>query len=399
MHVALNAQLLSAEASYRAAGVSKYSYHLLRALNNAADGAENIRFTAFVPASAAALVAADLANQQPFVSPVTGKKAVMHVGLEPTALPVQRPLIRIGWEQFCLPRRLAQIEADLVHGLVNVLPLSGPTPGVVTVHDLSFLRMPQVLPAFKRRYLAALCRRSVDKARQVIAVSQQTADDLMHYFGLDHRKICVIHNGVDERFQPGDPGQIAQFRRQHGLPDRFLLYVGTLEPRKNLPLLIQAFARWRDGAHGADQDVKLVIGGAKGWFYEQIFAEVNRLRITEQVLFPGFLPDEELPNWYQAAHAFVYPTLFEGFGLPVLEAMACGTPVICSQASSLLEIVGKHALTHAVDDVEGLSRHIAQLVENAELRSALAQGGLHQASAFSWQRTALETLAVYQSIR
>ncbi|MEZ4656394.1 MAG: glycosyltransferase family 1 protein [Caldilineaceae bacterium] len=318
--------------------------------------------------------------------------------MEQTRLPVQQPLVRIAWEQTWLPMRLAQIRADLVHGLVNVLPLSGRTPGVVTVHDLSFLRMPEVLPALKRRYLAALCRRSVHKARQVIAVSQQTADDLMHYFGLASGKINVIHNGVDARFQPGDPTQIAQFRREHGLPERFLLYVGTLEPRKNLPLLIRAFARWRESAPRHDHDVKLVVGGAKGWFYEQIFAEVNRLHVAEHVLFPGFLPDEDMPNWYRAAHAFVYPTLFEGFGLPVLEAMACGTPVICSQAPSVLEIVGDQALTHAVDDEATLSNHMAQILANRDLRMALADGGLQRARTFSWVRTAVETLAVYKLV-
>ncbi|MEZ4706420.1 MAG: glycosyltransferase family 1 protein [Caldilineaceae bacterium] len=397
MHVAVNAQLLSAETSYRAAGVSKYSYHLLRALHQAAT-AEDVNFTAFVPASAAPIIAADLANRQRIENSKASKSTAQYIRLAQTSLPMQQPLVRIAWEQTWLPLRLAQIRADLVHGLVNVLPLSGQTPGVVTVHDLSFLRMPEVLPAFKRRYLAALCQRSVHKAQQVIAVSQQTADDLMHYFGLASRKINVIHNGVDERFEPGDPRQIAQFRREHGLPHRFLLYIGTLEPRKNLPLLIRAFARWRATAGPSQQDVKLVVAGAKGWFYEQIFAEVNRLHMTEHVLFPGFLPDEDLPNWYRAALAFVYPTRFEGFGLPVLEAMSCGTPVICSQAPSLLEIVGDQALTHAVDDEEGLSRHMAQIVKNAELRAALAEGGLQRARAFSWVRTATETLAVYRLV-
>lgn len=397
MHVALNAQLLSTETSYRAAGVSKYSYSLLTALAHIASAEDNLRFTAFVPATSAQVLAEE--GQLRGGVSHTPKNGPMHgVALEPTYWPVHNPLVRIAWEQLRLPHRLTRLKADLVHGLVNVLPLSGGTAGVVTVHDLTFLRMPQLLPAFKRRYLAALCRQSVYKAERVIAVSRQTADDLVHYFQVPTSKISVIHNGVDERFHPGRAQEVELFRQRHRLPARYLLYLGTLEPRKNLPLLLRAFARWKAAAGRDYQDVVLVLAGAKGWFYEEIFAEASSLHLQEQILFPGYLPEEDLPSWYRGAHAFIYPTLFEGFGLPVLEAMACGTPVICSQAQSLLEIVGDQALTHAVDDVETLSRQIENLFEQPDLHRALSTGGIKQAAKFSWKRTASETLAVYQSI-
>ena len=159
----------------------------------------------------------------------------------------------------------------MVHGLVNVLPLAPRVPGVVTVHDLSFVRTPETLPPLKRAYLAQLCAASVRRARAVIAVSRQTADDVEHYFGVPPDKIRVIHNGVAPEFAPGDAAAQEQFRAAKGLPARYLLYLGTLEPRKNLEMLVRAFGRWRTLAPEAAAGVKLVLAGGKGWYYDTIF--------------------------------------------------------------------------------------------------------------------------------
>ena len=375
MHVVLNAQLLTNAASYRGAGVSQYSRHLVEALGrcNGASGTFD------------ALTA--LINDPTFQA--TG------VNLIRTSTKMQQPLWRIAWEQTILPRRLHELRADLVHGLVNVLPLATAIPGVVTVHDLSFMRMPEKLPAAKRFYLAHSCRASVHKARQVIAVSRQTADDLMAFFGVAASKIIVVPNGVEARFQPADAAEIAAFRHRRGLPERFVLYLGTLEPRKNLPLLIRAYAAWRQAAGESTQQTKLVLAGAQGWFYDEIFAQVKALGLREQVLFPGFVPTAELPDWYRAAELFVYPSLYEGFGLPVLEAMACGTPVLCSQANSLMEIVADSAYTFPADDEAALRHGLHELLKQPTLRADLRQRGLARAQQFSWQRTAAETLDVY----
>jgi glycosyltransferase involved in cell wall biosynthesis len=285
-----------------------------------------------------------------------------------------------------------------VHGLVNVLPLATNVPGVVTVHDLSFVRAPETLPPLKRVYLTRLCAASVARARAVIAVSRQTAQDIEHYFGAPRSKVRVIYNGVAPEFSPGGRGQSEQFRQAKALPARYLLYLGTLEPRKNLERLVRAFGLWRYSAGDAAADVKLVLAGGKGWYYDTIFAQVESLGLAEAVLFPGYIPPAELPGWYRAAEAFVYPSLFEGFGLPLLEAMACGIPVICSQAASLLEVTGDAALTVPAGDETGLANAIQLLCGQPALAAELRRRGLEQAAKFSWQHSANQTIQVYNEV-
>lgn len=378
MHIAINAQLLSSAQNYRSAGVSNYSRHLLEHLGQSVqNGGTHHRFTAFV-------------NTREFQA--------VGIDVQMTAAGLAHPLARIPWEQSIFPTQLRRIGADLMHGLVNVLPLATNAPGVVTVHDLSFIRTPDKLPTAKRWYLAALCRASVKRARHIIAVSRQTADDLIHFFGTAANKITVIHNGVDAAFTPASSEHCAQFRRQRGLPERYLLYLGTLEPRKNLSCLLQAYARWLNQRPHEHTGVKLILAGAKGWFYEEIFRQVQSLRLNNQVLFPGYIPELELPDWYRSAEAFVYPSLFEGFGLPLLEAMACGTPVLCSQASSLLEVVGDSALTFSPDSEDDLLVKLRRLLADPHLQEELRYTGLLRAQGFSWQRTAMATLAVYDAL-
>ncbi len=385
MHVAINAQLLSTAQNYRSAGVSVYSRNLLEQLGHIAkSGGTQHRFSAFTHI---------------YNSSTEGSKAESDaldgISIISTGLPLHKPTLRIAWEQLLLPTKLQSIQADLVHGLVNVLPLKSNIPSVVTVHDLSFLRMPEVLPRLKRAYLTKLCAASVSRAGHIIAVSKQTATDLMRYFAVDARKISVVYNGVDESFRPLSSEEIQHFRQQSNLPPRFLLHVGTLEPRKNLTLLIRAFARWRLQASPKDQKVKLVLAGSQGWFYRQIFAVVQELGLEESVQFMGHVPQEELPRLYQAAEAFVYPSLLEGFGLPVLEAMACGTPVLCSRAGSLLEITAGAAITVPTESLAGLTAGLALITGQPALRQTLSQQGLARARRFSWQRTAQETVDVY----
>jgi glycosyltransferase involved in cell wall biosynthesis len=230
----------------------------------------------------------------------------------------------------------------------------------------------------------------------VIAVSRQTADDLQRFFGTPTAKLDVVYNGVAGHFTPAGARTSDVFRRHKGLPDRFLLYVGTLEPRKNLERLLDAYAQWRADASPQDRDVALVLAGAQGWFYEQIYRRVHTLNLSDMVHFPGFVPTEELPNWYRAALAFVYPSLFEGFGLPVLEAMACGTPVLCSDAPSLGEVAGEAALIFAAEDTKALREALARIVAESSLRQHLRKRGLAQACQFSWERCAAETRTVYE---
>ncbi|MCC6166063.1 MAG: glycosyltransferase family 4 protein [Caldilineaceae bacterium] len=372
MHIALNAQLLSTESTYRGAGVSNYSRHLLAALGELAQsGATDHRFTAFV-------------HTRDFAAP--------GVTLRAGPAWLERPAARILWEQTALPCALAG--ADVVHGLVNVLPLATATPGVVTVHDLSFLRLPDHFPPLKRAYLAALCRWSVGRAAQVIAVGPQTAADLAHFLGVEAARLHTIPNGVDARFAPADAAHVAAFRQTKGLPARYWLYLGTLEPRKNLPLLLDAFARSRQS--GEDAALHLVLAGGRGWGDAAIFDRVAALGLHDVVHLPGFVPDAELPDWYRAAEGFAYPSRFEGFGLPVLEAMACGTPVVCSAAPGVREVAGRAALQAPPDDVEAWAAALTLLAGQPALRAALRQAGLDRARCFTWRAAAEQTLAVYE---
>lgn len=375
MQIAINAQLIHTGDSYRAAGVSGYSLHLLRALGALRmDGQLGHTLHAFV--NAPGLV-------------------VPGVELRQSSLPLENPLARIAWEQSALPLELARHGDKLVHGLVNVLPLATNIPGVVTVHDLSFVRTPEALPRAKRAYLDLLCRRSVAKARHIIAVSGQTAADLMAHYQTPASKISVIHNGVGEEFTP--ESSLAPTTTDQR-PERYLLYVGTLEPRKNLPLLIGAYARWRELTSASNRDIRLVLGGGKGWGYQEIFDLVQGAGLEQMVDFPGFIPAAELPQWYRGALAFVYPSKFEGFGLPVLEAMASGTPTITSRAPSLLEVAGDAALTFPSDNLAALVDCIELVVEQGALRGELRRLGIQRAAHFSWKRAAQQTVQVYEQV-
>lgn len=372
-HVGINGQLLSGAHSYRSAGVSGYIRQLLAHLPAAAP---DLHFTAFTPD--VDLDAAPGLQQR-----------------RSTRWDTQRPLRRILWEQAALPLLARQARLDLLHGAVNVNPALSPCPTVVTVHDLSFMRYPQAFPPMQRAYLHSQVRRSVRAARRVIAVSQATRQDVIDLFGAPPDRIDVVYNGVDASFCPAPAGEVEAFRRRAGLPDRFILHLGTLEPRKNLVRLVQAFAQVR-GQDAGRPAVKLVLAGGKGWDYDAIFAEVARQGLEQEVLFPGYVPDEELAWWYRAAALFVYPSLLEGFGLPVLEAMACGAPVVTSNLSSLPEVAGDAALLVDPTSVDALAAALLRLLAGADLARELRSRGLAQAARFPWSRTAHETAAVYR---
>jgi glycosyltransferase involved in cell wall biosynthesis len=200
----------------------------------------------------------------------------------------------------------------------------------------------------------------------------------------------VVYHGVDPVFRPLPPGEVAAFRRRRELPDRFILFVGTQEPRKNLERLIEAFARIPQG------EAKLVLVGGKGWLYDDLFAKIEALSLRDAVVFPGYVGSEELPLWYNAATAFAYPSLYEGFGMPVTEALACGTPVVTSTSSSLPEAAGGAALLVDPEDVEAIATGLTRILDDDTLREALTERGLAHARTFDWSRTARETVRVYR---
>lgn len=371
-HVGLNAHLLSLTPTYRGAGINGYIYQLLRHLPQVGETA--LRYTAFLYDPA-------------FTSP---DGLTVHRSRWDT----RSPWRRILWEQTrlaVLTRRL-----NLLHGLAFAAPLAAACPTVITVHDLSFLRFPTAFRPFNRAYLSLFTRWSTRRAARVIAVSASTRQDVIALCGVPAEQVIVVPNGVNAQFAPAAASAVAEFRRRAGLPDRFILFLGTLEPRKNIEGLLAAYAQAR--RRSTAPLPKLVIAGGKGWYYETIFARVTDLALTDAVIFPGYVPTEALPWWYRAAEVFVYPSRFEGFGLPVLEAMACGTPVITSDASALPEVAGDAALLVPPDDVAGLADALLRTLTEPELRDHLRAAGLRQAAQFSWARTATETIAVYRSV-
>ncbi len=375
--VGLNAHLLALSQTYRGAGINNYIEQLLRHLPGADGG---FAYTAYL-------------HDERFRAP-TGMAVCR------SRWDTARPWRRIAWEQ----TRLAVLSAslDLLHGLAYATPLAARCPTVVTVHDLSFLRFPETLRPFNRYYLGLMTRAATRRAVRVIADSESTRQDVIALCGVPADRVITVHIGVAKQFCPAGPDAVADFRRRpgpcselaDGLPEHFILFVGTLEPRKNLVRLIEAYAGWRQAA---DRPAKLVIAGGKGWYYERIFARVQELGLTGEVIFPGYLPAAALPWWYRAADLFVYPSVFEGFGLPVLEAMACGTPVITSSASSLPEVAGKAALLVNPDDTGAWANAISRVLAEPAFAAELREAGLQQAARFSWQQTAADTVAVYRA--
>jgi glycosyltransferase involved in cell wall biosynthesis len=231
---------------------------------------------------------------------------------------------------------------------------------------------------------------SARRARRLIAVSEHAAGEATHLLGVSREKIDVVYHGVDPVFQPLPANQVAAFRERHGLPRQFVLFVGTLEPRKNLGRLIEAFSRVYEG------ETQLVLVGGKGWLYDDLFAKVEDLNLSEAVLFPGYVRSEELPLWYNAATALAYPSLYEGFGMPVTEAQACGTPVLTSRTSSLPEAAGEAGLLVDPRDVEEIAAGLNRILSDKALREDLRARGLAHARRFSWSRTAQRTIKVYR---
>jgi glycosyltransferase involved in cell wall biosynthesis len=363
--------LLHKGADYRAAGVSLYTLNLLKHLPAAGPEHEYLAFQGRdgIP----------VAGTQTAVSPI----------------PTHHPLGRILWEQIGLPFDAMRKRVDLVHGTVNVAPIAYRGPTVLTVHDLSFLRMPEQFPPMKARYLRTAVALSTRRATRVIAVSRNTRQDLIELLNMPERKISVVYSGASPDFRPLSESAREAFRHARFGGRPLILHVGTLQPRKNIDVLIRAFAGARRRARIPHV---LALVGARGWMYEDLFRLVEREGLTEHVRFIDFVPSEQLPLWYNSADLFAYPSAYEGFGLPVLEAMACGVPVVTSSSSSLAELAGDAAITVPPGSQEALELALMRILDDESLRAELHRRGLARAAEFTWTRTALDTLAVYQHV-
>ncbi|MCI0350980.1 MAG: glycosyltransferase family 4 protein, partial [Acidobacteriales bacterium] len=305
-------------------------------------------------------------------------------------LATEAPLKRILWEQVIQPFELG--DYDLYHAMAFVAPLLLTKPMVATVYDLTFMRYPERLTAARRLYLRLLTGLTCQRARRITAISHSTKRDLVDLLGVEADKIDVTPLGYErELFKPLPAKVVDSFRQKQGLPERFWLFLGTLEPRKNLVTLVEAYSRLP-----ASERLPLVLAGGKGWMTEPLFEAIERLQLTAAIRFPGFIPAEEMALWYNSAEAFLYPSVFEGFGLPVLEAMACGTPVITSNVSSLPEVAEGAGLCLPPHDIGVWTEALHRVYHDTMWREQARACGLQKAQQFDWLTTTRLTVASYK---
>ncbi len=285
---------------------------------------------------------------------------------------------------------------DLFHSPDFVLPpVRGDAPTLLTVHDLSFVHYPQTFTPPLVNYLNRVVPWSVRRATHVLADSRATKEDLQAIWNVPAEKITVLYSGVGQHFRPVTDGPaLATVRRRYELGDApYLLSVSTLQPRKNYRMLIRAFR-----SVAAHHPHRLVIAGGKGWLYEDVLTEVQRQGLEERVHFPGFVDDADLPTLYSGADLFVFPSLYEGFGLTLLEAMACGVPVLTSTASSLPEVAGDAAIQLSPHDEEAWAGTMNRLLADEKRRAQLAAAGFTRVEQFTWERAARQLRDLYRQL-
>ena len=365
--IGLNATCMHSRPGYRNSGVSVYARNLIGAL--LADPRSEHDYVVFCnadfdPASLPALAAARLV-----FSPAPG----------------DRPWLRTAWEQTGLPLAAEEAGVDVLHGLLNVSPLLTDRRQVVTVHDLTYLTTPGAHPWRRRAWLSIAGRWSLRRAAAVLVDSASTGCDLVRLHAADPARLVVAYPGLDPALAPeiGD-AQLDRFRSSAGAPERYLLYLGTIEPRKNLDRLIAAFAV----LVGRGYPGTLVIAGGQGWGGVDLRGLAEQAGVADRMLLPGYVSEAVKPFWYSAAEGFVYPSAYEGFGLPVLEAMACGTPVAAADNSSLPEVVGDGGLLFDPNNIDSMVAALEQICTDSKPIQSLRLKGRRRAREFTWAETA-----------
>jgi len=370
----------------RLAGAGVYTYQLVRALSQVA---HNHRLFVFARPG----LFDDLAAE---------RACLRVIRVDPPAPPA-----RLVWEQTVLPRLLSRLRIDVLHSPHHHTPLATGLLGtpktprrVVTFHDVTFLLLPRRYPLARRLYMESVSRAAARVTDAIITPSQTVRHDVINMLGVSEERVVAIPEAAAPEYAPiEDEEALDRTRTTYRLPRRYILSVGSLEPGKNRARLILAYARLRDeGSSSEVSECPLVIAGQPAWGYEGDFALVRRLGLEEHVRFLGYVPDAEMPALYSGAALLAFPSLYEGFGLPVLEAMACGTPVVTSNGSALAEVSGGAALLVDPRDVEALAEAMGRVLSDASLCAELRERGLERARHFSWQRTARETLWVYEVV-
>jgi glycosyltransferase involved in cell wall biosynthesis len=370
MHIGIDASRIAVATR---TGTEHYTYELIAAL---AQQDQQTRYTLYC-------------NQLPRSLPPLGPNFALR----------RIPLPRL-WTHARLSAEVALHPPDVLFIPAHVLPLGAPlqrrTRSVVTIHDLGYLHFPAAHTRAQRLQLRLSTLWSARAASHLIAISAATRDDLVRFTGISPTKVSVVHHGVSPRFRPvEDRTQIAAVRARYGITENYVFYVGTIQPRKNLLRLIEAFAQ---ALPDAPSGLQFVIAGKRGWLSEAIERRAAELGVAERVRFIGYADDDDLPALISGALAFVFPSLYEGFGMPVLEAMACGTPVLTSTTSSLPEVAGDAALLVPPDDTAAIAAGLRHLFAEGRLRTELRERGLRHAAQFTWERCAAQTRAILASM-
>jgi glycosyltransferase involved in cell wall biosynthesis len=372
LKIGVNALLYSMGQDYRQTGVSRY---IDRLLANMGDACSECEIHAFAGRDAGA--------------PEWPRVSVHHARVSSSG-----PRTRIPWEQFVLPLEIRRTGCQVYHGTVNTLPLvpTG-TAKVVTIHDLAFLRFPEQVTSKRYRYLKAMIGRSARSADLILVPSKATGNDLGDLLNIPQSKIVITPLGVDVHFTRANQAAIASTRTRFGLDRPFILSVGTIEPRKNLQRLVEAFAQI---ASAIPHDFVLV--GPSGWLTEEIEQTISRANLADRIKRPGFVDDAGLVGLYSAADVVAIPSLYEGFGLPVLEAMACGAVVVTSNRSSLPEVAGDAAILVDPDDIDAIASSLLRALGDTETRERLSKAAPERAKTFTWARTAQLTADAYRTL-
>jgi glycosyltransferase involved in cell wall biosynthesis len=354
-------------------GAGNYILQLARALPRVDPGNE---YLVFVDRAQADQFAADAPNLR----------------LVPTRLH-GRPQ-RLLWEQLRLPRAVRLAQADVLHSPHYTMPVVKAARSVVTICDMTFFLLPHLHQALKQRFFRPMIRWSARHADRVITLSDSARSDLLRLLPVPPERVATVPLGADEQFRPLPPGEVAAACARLGLrPRGYLGFVGVVEPRKDVPALIEAFGRIaRDFP-----DVLLAIAGPAGWGHAEATRRIGALGLAGRVRLLGYVPQADLPAFYNGARAIVYPSRYEGFGLPVLEAMKCGVPVLTSDVASLPEVTGNAALLVRPGDVEALQGALRRVLGDDELARDLAARGRARSAAFTWEACARATAGVYRA--
>lgn len=307
-------------------------------------------------------------------------------------------ILRVLWEYFILPFELKKLKIIILHSPNYITPLfKFGFKIILTIHDLTFLLFPEKYTITKRLLFNKMIRIFIKMADKIIAVSENTKKDILNFYNVPGNKVVVTYESYPDYYNYFiDKDKAKEVSKKYGIGANFILYVGMIEPRKNILSLLKAFVEL-----GKELDLDLVIVGKKGWYYkeiEQYIINIENLKLRNNIIFTGYVPEQELKYFYKSAFMFVYPSLYEGFGLPPLQAMACGTPVITSNVSSLPEVVGDAAIKINPDSLDDLVKSIKLVYNDQDFRNLLIKKGLERAELFDLEIIAQNTLSIYKSI-